>query len=184
MIFRNFRNFGNFLICFRKFNWKSDTRHSFLEIVAKSGQIFIKISQKRFSFLCSIHRGRPRQLYRVRGFVPVLRPQSANIRNEPRGLRLPRPFFYFQTSLALSRNFLKFPIYLCPSHAWTLALRARSRFHIRWRGVRFFAAACPPSFSVFPFRPGILGLFGAPLQPPAPKKKKFKNFRKINFNIF
>ena len=33
--------------------------------------------------------------------------------------------------------------------------------------------ACPLSFpfSVFPFRPGNLGLFGAPLQPPAPEKK-------------
>ena len=33
--------------------------------------------------------------------------------------------------------------------------------------------ACPLSFpfSVFPFRPGNLGLFGTPLQPPAPEKK-------------
>ena len=38
--------FGNFLICFRKFDWKSYTRHSFLELVAKSGQNFIKNSQK------------------------------------------------------------------------------------------------------------------------------------------
>ena len=36
-----------FLICFRKFDWKSDTRHSFLEFVAKSGQNFIKNSQKK-----------------------------------------------------------------------------------------------------------------------------------------
>jgi len=47
----------------------------------------------------------------------IFRPQSANIRNEPRGHRFARHFFYFQTSLALSRNFLKFPIYLCPTHA-------------------------------------------------------------------
>ena len=41
--FQNFRKFwSNFLICFRKFEWKSDTRHSFLEFVAKSGQNFIK----------------------------------------------------------------------------------------------------------------------------------------------
>ena len=39
----HFRIFGNFLICFRKFDWKNDTRHSFLEIVAKSGNCFIKI---------------------------------------------------------------------------------------------------------------------------------------------
>ena len=41
------------------------------------------------------------------GVFSVLRPQSANIRNEPRGLRLARLFFYFQTSLALSRNLFK-----------------------------------------------------------------------------
>ena len=45
----------------------------------------------------------------------ILRPLSANIRNEPRGLRLARLFFYSKTSLALSRNFLKFPIYLRPT---------------------------------------------------------------------
>ena len=44
LIFRNFRNIGNFLICFRKFDWKDDTRHSFLEFVAKSGQNFINHS--------------------------------------------------------------------------------------------------------------------------------------------
>ena len=45
--FTDFRNFGNFLICFRKFDWKSDTRHSFLEFVAKSGYNFIKNLQKK-----------------------------------------------------------------------------------------------------------------------------------------
>ena len=40
----------NFLICFRKFDWKRDTRHSFLEFVAKSGQKFIKNSQKKCKF--------------------------------------------------------------------------------------------------------------------------------------
>ena len=42
-----FQNFRKFLICFRKFDWKSDTRHSSLEFVAKSGQNFIKNSQKK-----------------------------------------------------------------------------------------------------------------------------------------
>ena len=42
----DFKNFGKFLIRFRKFDWKSDTRHSSLEFVAKSGQNFIKHSQK------------------------------------------------------------------------------------------------------------------------------------------
>ena len=51
MIFTNFKNFGNnFLICIRKFDCKSDTRHSFLEFVAKSGQNFIKNSQKNVKF--------------------------------------------------------------------------------------------------------------------------------------
>ena len=49
-MFTDFRVFGNFLICFRKFDWKSDTRHSFLEFVAKSGQNFIKNSQKNAKF--------------------------------------------------------------------------------------------------------------------------------------
>ena len=50
MIFTDFRIFGNFLICFRKFDCKNDTRHSFLEFVAKSGQHFIKNSQKNAKF--------------------------------------------------------------------------------------------------------------------------------------
>ena len=40
-------NFGKFLICSRKFDWKSDTRHYFLEFGAKSGKKFIKNSQKK-----------------------------------------------------------------------------------------------------------------------------------------
>ena len=48
--FHKFRILGNFLICFRKFDWKSDTRHSFLKFVAKSGQNFIKKSQKNARF--------------------------------------------------------------------------------------------------------------------------------------
>ena len=45
--FTKFRIFGKFLICFRKFDWKSDTRHYFLEFGVKSGKIFIKNSQKK-----------------------------------------------------------------------------------------------------------------------------------------
>ena len=48
--FHRFQIFGNFRICFRKFDHKSDTRHSFLEFVAKSGKIFIKNSQKNAKF--------------------------------------------------------------------------------------------------------------------------------------
>ena len=41
-----FSEISNFLICFRKFDWKSDTRHRSLEFVAKAGQNFIQNSQK------------------------------------------------------------------------------------------------------------------------------------------
>ena len=44
LIFIKFRIFGKFLICFRKFDWKSDTRHYFLEFGAKSGKKFMKNS--------------------------------------------------------------------------------------------------------------------------------------------
>ena len=47
LIFHRFQNFRQVSTCFRKFDWKSDTRHSFLEFVAKSGQNFIKTSQKK-----------------------------------------------------------------------------------------------------------------------------------------
>ena len=50
LIFTDFRIFGNCLICFRNFDWKSDTRHSFLEFVAKSRQNFIKIHRKNAKF--------------------------------------------------------------------------------------------------------------------------------------
>ena len=46
----------------------------------------------RFSFFCSIHRGRPRQLYRFWSF-PFFLPLFANIRQEPRGHRLARLLF-------------------------------------------------------------------------------------------
>ena len=52
----------------------------------------------------------------------------------------------------------------------------------KWRGLRIFSDACPLPFpfSVFPFWPGDLGLFGALLQPPAPEKKKMlKKFDEI-----
>ena len=52
----HFRIFGHFLICFRKFDWKSDTRHSFLEFVAKSGQNFIKNSQKNANSMQKIKK--------------------------------------------------------------------------------------------------------------------------------
>ena len=42
--FQNFRQFSNL---FSQIWLKGDTRHSFLEFVAKSGQIFIKNSQEK-----------------------------------------------------------------------------------------------------------------------------------------
>ena len=103
------------------------------------------------------------------GFFSDLRPLSANIRTEPRGLRLARLFFYFQTSLALSRNFLKFPIYLCPTRVNFSTASSITLPHPE-EGAALLRGRLSPSFSVFPFRPGILGLFGALLQPPAPEK--------------
>ena len=45
--FTKFRIFGKFLICFRKFDWKSDTRHYFLEFGAKSEKNSSKIRRKK-----------------------------------------------------------------------------------------------------------------------------------------
>ena len=45
-------------------------------------------------------------------------------------------------------------------------------------GAALLCGRLPPSFSVSPFRPGNLGLFGALLQPPAPEKKSGKPSRK------
>ena len=39
-------------------------------------------------------------------------------------------------------------------------------------GAALLRGRLPPSFSVSPFRPGNLGLFGALLQPPAAEKKE------------
>jgi len=52
-------------------------------------------------------------------------------------------------------------------------------FWARWRGLRIFSDVCPLPFpfSVFPFRPGNLGLFGALLQPQE-KKHFVKNQQK------
>ena len=84
-------------------------------------------------------------------------------------------FFFLRISAALSRpspKFLEILVLSWAPHAWTSALRARTHFQVRRRGLRNISDACPLSFpfSVFPFRPVNLGLFGAPLQPPAPGK--------------
>ena len=102
----------------------------------------------------------------------VFRPLSANIRNEPRGLRLARLFFYFKTPRALSRIFLKFPIYLCPTRV-NFSTASSTTIPHPAEGAALLCGRLPPSFSVSPFRPGNLGLFGALLQPPAPEKKKY-----------
>ena len=66
----------------------------------------------RFSFFCSIHRGRPRQLYRSWYFPFFGRLPPTSVRSLG---GIGSHVFYFTSSLALSRNFLKFPIYLCPT---------------------------------------------------------------------
>ena len=88
-------------------------------------------------------------------------------------------FFFLGISTALSGpwsspKFLEILVLSWAPHARTLALRARTHFQVMRRGLRNISDACPLSFpfSVFPFRPGNLGLFGAPLQPPAPKRYK------------
>ena len=48
--FHKFQNFGNFLTWFGKFDWKSDTRHSFLEFGAKSGKNSSNIRIKNAKF--------------------------------------------------------------------------------------------------------------------------------------
>ncbi len=88
-------------------------------------------------------------------------------------------FFFLGISTALSRpspKFLEILVLSRAPHAWTFALRARTHFQVTRRGLRNISDACPLSFpfSVFPFRPGNLGLFGAPLQPPAPEKYIFE----------
>ena len=101
-------------------------------------------------------------------------PQPSTFRCLPLGLRLASSSFseFPPHSLVLPRNFSKF-LFSVEPHTRELALRARKHFQVMRRGLRNMSDACPLSFpfSVFPFRPGNLGLFGAPLQPPAPEKK-------------
>ena len=77
------------------------------------------------------------------------------------------------TPLARSRNFLKFLIYLCPTRV-NFSTASSTTFPHQVKGAALLLGRSPPSFpfSVFPFRPGNPGLFGALLQPPAPEKKK------------
>ena len=49
-------------------------------------------------------------------------------------------------------------------------------------GAALLRGRLSPSFSVFPFRPGNLGLFGALLQPPAPEKNNWSNLVKFGEN--
>ena len=49
-MFTDFRIFEKFQICFRKFDWKKDTRHSSLEFFVKSRQNFRKNRRKNAKF--------------------------------------------------------------------------------------------------------------------------------------
>ena len=131
-----------------------------------------------FSFLFSIHRGRTWQLYRFCPFFFVLWPLSAKVLK--RASRATASVsFLFRTPLALSRNFLKFLIYLCPTRV-NFSTASSTTFPHQVEGAALLLGRLPPPFPflVFPFRPGIPGLFGALLQPPAPEKKKLN--RKLN----
>merc|ERR1712159_276708 len=85
--------------------------------------------------------------------------------------------FYFTTSLALSRNFLKFSISLRPTRV-NLSTASSTTIPHPAEGAALLCGRLPPSFSVSPFRLRNLGLFGALLQPPAPKRKIFETARK------
>ena len=87
--------------------------------------------------------------------------------------------FIFRTPLALSRNFLKFLTYLCPTRV-NFSTASSTTFPHQVEGAALLLGRLPPPFpfSVFPFRPGNPGLFGALLQPPAPEKKKLLEFAK------
>ena len=86
--------------------------------------------------------------------------------------------FYVQTSLALSRNFLKFSIQLRPTRV-NFSTASSTTIPHPAEGAALLCGRLPPSFSVSPFRPGNLGLFGALLQPPAPEKKLIIHGNKI-----
>ena len=90
--------------------------------------------------------------------------------------------FIFRTPLALSRNFLKFLIYLCPTRV-NFSTASSTTFPHQVEGAALLLGRLPPPFpfSVFLFRPGNPGLFGALLQPPAPKINfKISTFSKIS----
>merc|ERR1712159_793275 len=91
--------------------------------------------------------------------------------------------FYFTTSLALSRNFLKFSISLRPTRV-NLSTASSTTIPHPAEGAALLCGRLPPSFSVSPFRPGNLGLFGALLQPPAPRKEKKKRHTSLFSGIW
>ena len=68
--------------------------------------------------------------------------------------------FIFRTPLALSRNFLKFLIYLCPTRV-NFSTASSTTFPHQVEGAALLLGRLPPPFpfSVFLFRPGNLGLF-------------------------
>ena len=76
----------------------------------------------------------------------VFRPLSANIRKEPRGPRLAR--LYFTTSLALSRNFLKFLFYFRPTRV-NLSTASSTAFPDQVEGAALPLGRLPPPFSFF-----------------------------------
>ena len=106
-------------------------------------------------------------------FCPFFRPLAVVRKIPKRASRATASVsFIVRPPLALSRNFLKFLIYLCPTRV-NFSTASSTTFPHQVEGAALLLGRLPPPFpfSVFPFRPGNPGLFGALLQPPAPEKK-------------
>ena len=102
----------------------------------------------------------------------VFRPLSANICKEPRGHRLARLLFY-NLPRTLSK-FLEIPDLFVPHTRVNFSTASSITLPHPEEGAALLRGRLSPFLFGVPFRPGILGLFGALLQKFLPKKGKKK----------
>ena len=98
---------------------------------------------------------------------------SAAVRqHQQRASRAPAraSFLLFSDIPRTLSKFLEIPDLFVPHTRVNFSTASSTTIPHPVEGAALLCGRLPPSFSVSPFRPGNLGLFGALLQPPAPKK--------------
>ena len=160
-----------------RINLRVFRRQTFLGAFMGVGIFEKKISKnlQEFPFFCSIHRGRPRQLYRSWYFPFFGRLPPTSVRSLGGiGSRV----FYFTSSLALSRNFLKFSISLRPTRV-NFSTASSTTIPHSVEGAALLCGRLPPPFRCLLFDRATSVFSERFFNRLRPKKKNGQNLAKL-----